>query len=853
MPESERDRKLQEICSAALQRDASMRTDFIREACGDDAILRHEAESLLGYAQKLDGFLETPALRKVAPVSGVGAGGSLVGHTLGPYAVVSILGAGGMGEVYAARDTRLGRQVALKTLHPDMAANPERKGRLLLEAQAASALNDPRIVVLHDVGTADGIDFLVMEYVEGETLDKLIVRGELEIQQTLAYAVAVAGAVATAHKAGIIHRDLKPGNIMITDEGAVKVLDFGLAKLTEPPQAGAGERAGNLMSMAGLIMGTAAYMSPEQAQGQSVDARSDIFSFGVVLYEMLAGQRPFQGSDRTSTLAAVVRGEPKPLTRFNAAIPAGLERVVLRCLRKDPNERFQHMADVKAALEAREARIHSGRRYEFQHMADVKAALEGLQQARAAARRRRWIGIAALIAILIAGLATYQWTRSHSQRGAARSLPERQLTANTPENRVWAAAISPDGKYLAYHDRIGLFLRSLDSGESSPVRKPPELLYKAVWTLQWSPDGGKLLADTWTQAIWVFPVRGDEKPHMIYPVGQEPVIAPDGKSIAFISATRQELWVGGIGGESPRRLAVAAEKDSLFHPAWSPDGRWIAYWNAKGWPRSITIEARPARGGPARILVPGSNLPTTIWTGSGSTVWSPDWRLIFALNEASEGMDADFDNDGIWDLRVEPGKCEPRGKPERLTPKLGWFLRNMTITADGKRLAFLKVRDQWHIWVGDLEKGGSRMAAPHRLTFDMRGCFLQGWTLDSQAILYGSKRNGKTEIFRHPFTFLGALPEVLVARSEGVGSATPTPDGLWLLYVEGVDGAPALRRLMRQRVAGGPPEMVLERSAAQGIDFNCPETPGHPCILQEKEGQELVFYAFDPVRGKGSA
>ena len=836
MPKSERDRRLQEICSAALKRDASLRNDFLREACGDDAVLRNEAKSLLEYARKLDGFLETPALQKAAFAALVGVGGSLVGQTLGPYTVLSLLGAGGMGKVYAARDTRLGRLVALKTLHPDMAADPERKGRLLLEAQAASALNDPRIVVLHDVGAADGIDFLVMEYVEGQTLDALMASGGIDVQQTLAYAVAVAGAVATAHKAGIIHRDLKPGNIMITSAGAVKVLDFGLAKLTEAPQARAVEGAGSLMSMAGLIMGTAAYMSPEQAQGQRVDARSDIFSFGVVLYEMLAGQRPFQGSDRTSTLAAIVRQEPKQLGDLNPKIPAELGRVVLRCLRKDPSERFQDLADVQAAL-------------------------EGLQQAKSAATRSRWIGSAALVAILIAGVETYQWMRNRSERGAARNLPERQLTDNTPENRLWAAAISPDGKYLAYHDRIGLFLRSLDFGESRPVRKPPELLYKPVSTLQWSPDGGKLLADPWTQAIWAFPLRpaiwafpvhGEEPPRTIYPLGLDPVIAPDGKSIAFISSSRQELWVGGINGESPRKLADRGEKDSFFHPAWSPDGRWIAYWNIKGWPRTITIEVRPASGGgPAKTLVPGSKLPTTVWTGSGSMVWSPDWRLIFALNEASEGIDADFDNDGIWDIRVEPTQCEPRSKPERLTPLLGWFLRNMTITADGKRLAFLKARSQWDVWVSDLEKGGTRMGAPHRLTFDVRGSFLYGWTLDSHAILYGSRLNGKTEIFRHPLTFGGAPPEVFVARSEGVCCATPTPDGLWLLYVEGVRGAPALRRLMRQPVSGGPPEMVLERSAAEGVDFNCPEAPGHPCVLQQKQGQEMVFYAFDPVGGKG--
>ena len=373
MPGSERDRELQEICSAALRRDASLRADFLRQACGDDATLRHEAESLLGYAQKLDGFLEMPALQKVPLGAAVGGGGSLVGQTLGPYAVVSLLGAGGMGEVYAARDTRLGRLVALKTLHPDVAADPERKRRLLLEAQAASALNDPRIVALYDVGSADGINFLVMEYVQGQTLDRLIPSGGMEIRQALAYAMEIATGLGKAHEAGIVHRDLKPGNVMISDRGALKVLHFGLAKLTEAPQLSAPAEVGGLVSIAGLILGTAAYMSPEQAKGQALDTRSDIFSSGVVLYEMLTGQRPFQGSDRTSTLAAIVRQEPKALTEVNPDLPAKLEQIVKRALEKDRDRRYQSATEILADLKAAPRKLRSRRRSRLTTLAALTA------------------------------------------------------------------------------------------------------------------------------------------------------------------------------------------------------------------------------------------------------------------------------------------------------------------------------------------------------------------------------------------------------------------------------------------------------------------------------------------------
>src|SRR5436190_7145214 len=232
-------RKLEEIYSAALQRDASQRAEFVRHACAGNEDLRREIESLLGVDEKLGGFLETPAFEEVARSMADHLEHSLVGRTLGPYAVLSLLGLGGMGEVYAARDTRLGRLVALKILPADVAADPERKRRFLQEARAASALNHPHIVSLYDVGSEGGTDFLVMEYVRGKTLDKLIPRKGLDIKEAIRYALDIADAVATAHAAGIIHRDLKPGNIMVDENGAVKVLDFGLAKLEQAVPPGA--------------------------------------------------------------------------------------------------------------------------------------------------------------------------------------------------------------------------------------------------------------------------------------------------------------------------------------------------------------------------------------------------------------------------------------------------------------------------------------------------------------------------------------------------------------------------------------------------------------------------------------
>jgi len=270
------------------------------------------------------------------------------GACIGPYEILAWLGSGGMGEVYKARDTRLNRVIALKTLPAEKVADADRKRRFLLEAQAASSLNHPNIVTIYEISEESGACFIAMEYVGGSTLEQLNSSGGLALKEAMSYAAQIADALAAAHSAGIIHRDLKPANIIITEDGRVKLLDFGLAKLIETATP-TGATA-TLRSAPGTIVGTAAYMSPEQAQGRTVDARSDIFSFGLVWYEMLSGQRAFAGDSWIATLAAILHDEPRSLRAINMAIPAWVEQHVARCLRKDPSERFQTMLQVKQAL-----------------------------------------------------------------------------------------------------------------------------------------------------------------------------------------------------------------------------------------------------------------------------------------------------------------------------------------------------------------------------------------------------------------------------------------------------------------------------------------------------------------------
>ncbi len=298
----------------------------------------------------------------------------MVGRTVLQYQFLEKLGAGGMGEIYKAQDTRLNRFVAIKVLstaNTGATANrsdPERRRRFIQEAQAASALNHPSIITIHDIATESDSQFMVMEYVGGKTLVDLIPKGGLRLPQALKYAVQMADALSVAHAAGIIHRDLKPANVMVTETGLVKILDFGLAKLVDRGPMGEAADATQTLSegpltVEGSIIGTVSYMSPEQAQGKKVDARSDIFSLGVVLYEMITGVRAFQGENALSTLSAILRDDARPIAQVAPDVPPQIEQLIGRCLRKDPDQRWQSMKDVKMALAALEHESASGLLY----------------------------------------------------------------------------------------------------------------------------------------------------------------------------------------------------------------------------------------------------------------------------------------------------------------------------------------------------------------------------------------------------------------------------------------------------------------------------------------------------------
>src|SRR5262245_58788613 len=286
----------------------------------------------------------------------------MIGQRLRHYAVESQLGQGGMGIVYRALDTKLNRPVAIKVLPSHAMGDVARKTRFVQEARAASALNHPNIITIHDIDTAEGVDFIVMEYVPGKALDRLMPRRGLPVGEVLRYAIEIADALAAAHAAGIVHRDLKPANVMVTDQGHAKILDFGVAKLVEPGVASDSDATRTAQHTEdGAIVGTAAYMSPERAEAKPIDTRSDIFSFGIVLYEMVTGRRPFQGESNVATLAALLHTEPPPISQVAEGTPRELERVINSCLRKDRKRRLQHMDDVKIVLEELKSDSDSGK------------------------------------------------------------------------------------------------------------------------------------------------------------------------------------------------------------------------------------------------------------------------------------------------------------------------------------------------------------------------------------------------------------------------------------------------------------------------------------------------------------
>jgi len=595
-----------------------------------------------------------------------------VGTCLGPYEITASLGAGGMGEVYKARDTRLERVVAVKVLPADKVADPARKQRFIQEARAASALNHPNIVTIHDISQEDGIDFLVMEYVPGRTLEHLIPRNGLRLSETLKYAAQVADALAAAHSAGIVHRDVKPSNIMVADHGRVKVLDFGLAKLIEPSEVGPDQPTRTILAQTeeGTVVGTAPYMSPEQAQGEPIDARSDIFSFGAVLYEMVTGKKAFHGDTRASVMASILKDEPKPARALVDSLPRELERIILRCLRKDLDRRSQSMAEIKLALEELKEESESGE-------------LQVASRSAAPRSMRGYMALAiAAVTLVVAGIWGFNRVR---REPAPPRYRLRQVTRDESFNTF--PALSPDGRLLAYSsDRGGgnnldVWVQQVAGGDAIRLTHHSAGDVRA----RFSPDGSQIVFERPGDGIYLIPSLGGAE-RLLVKSGSMPVWSPDGKFIAYYTGIRGSrlgfgLFVVPSTAGAPRR--VTTELATYCCPVWSPDGKSLLVvgsatgigWDVPDWfivpveggkALKIAVQTTLTRAGLSDFTAPSA------WLGVGNL-------LIFSATQGggghlytvSAGLSGGVYN--IWQLPIEPATGAFRASPQRLTAGSGEY------------------------------------------------------------------------------------------------------------------------------------------------------------------------------------
>jgi len=640
------------------------------------------------------------------------------GATLGPYEILSLIGAGGMGEVYRARDPRLNREVAIKVLPADRVGDEDRRRRFVQEAHAASALNHPHIVTIHEIESANGNDFIVMEYVRGKSLDALIPRHGMRLGEVLRIAIPVADALAAAHARGIIHRDLKPANVMVGTDGAVKVLDFGLAKLIGREEADEAElthTADVALSVPGTMAGTAAYMAPEQATGGRVDARSDIFSFGAMLYEMVTGVRAFAGPSTADTLAAVLRAQPKLPTTLVPGVPPDLEKVILRCLRKDPERRFQHMVDVKLALQELKEDSESG----------ATAALASL-------RPQRWrisvlVGVTMTACVAIA--ATVWWItflRHSPDNQPPRKLTLTRLTANPSEYSVLSAAISPDGKFVAYSDPRGIQVRTVETGETQLLPDSSGLR-----VARWTPDA--------TKVVGLKTLAGEARGYEFSIVGSAPrrpcsisTPSPDG-SIIFTEKEPGELWAGAADSTQSRRVDHLGKNERARNPNWTWDSRRLTYVRQTDAGRSSIEELDVARGS-AHVLVAaeegvGVDRPTPL----------PDGRVLFVT------YDWRSHTTSLSAVRPDSETGITVNKPHQIAI---WSdsdtnsIDALSVTRDGRRLAFMRGDTRAQAFVARLRRVNTVLEPPRRLTSDAWSNPPTAWTTDSSAVLFYSDRQG---------------------------------------------------------------------------------------------------------------
>jgi eukaryotic-like serine/threonine-protein kinase len=817
--DSERRRRVDDLCDAALNRDPRERGGFVAAACGSDEALRRDVEALLKRAQSAEGFLAAPLGAVAAEVLEGERRASLVGRQVGAYQVVSHLGTGGMGEVYRARDTTLGRDVAIKVVPQAFASDHERRARFEREARMLAALNHPHIGAIYGLEDDDGVRALVLELVEGETLAEKLAKTAassgvsfssrpplgLPIGEALKIAHQIADALEAAHEKGIVHRDLKPANVKITPEGTVKVLDFGLAKaaagdastpdLSPSPTLTVGTRDG-------IILGTAAYMSPEQARGKPVDKRADIWAFGCVLYEMLTGQTAFAGETLTDTLGAILEREPQ-WASLPHATPAGIRRLLQRCVEKDPKRRLHDIADARIEVEDAIVALATDTHLASSALGDAKAAVVHLRPRRR--ERLAWMFVAAFFVALVSAFGAMRYfSRTPADTQTMRffvSPPDGwSLSTTSRFGSPAPLAVSPDGHHLAFVATSAagsdqLWVRSFDTlaahvltgteGASSPF---------------WSPD---------SRFLGFF---ADGKLKKIDVSGRPPVTVCDALEnrggtwgrdgvIVFAPSYASALQkVSAAGGVPVAATTLAPGEIAHYRPTFLPDGRHFLYSVGSGRPVVYTVYIASLDSTDRTLLLKASDT-TNVRYAQGHLLFLRGTTLVAQAFDAQRLVLTGEEVPMAEQIRSLPDfgyfSASERGVLAYQTGtasrrQLTWFDRSgralgtmgapdesglsvVRLSPDARRVAaFRSMRRNIDIWLLD----GARAS---RFTFDPAPDVFPIWSSDGERIAFDSNRKGKRDLYLKQSSGAGN-EELLLESPQDKVAQDFSADGRFLLY-----------------------------------------------------------------------
>jgi eukaryotic-like serine/threonine-protein kinase len=758
----ERWQQVDQVFQSALERAPAERAAFINEACGGDDALRREVEALLAADGEAESFIEAPAYTVAAPLIVGSDPPSLQGKSIGHYQIVSLLGKGGMGEVYRARDTRLDRTVALKILPADVAADADRVRRFEREARAASALNHPNILTIYDIGVDDGRHFIAAELVEGVTLRQKLEGRRLSPAEAVEVAAQVASALDAAHGAGIVHRDIKPENVMVRPDGLVKVLDFGLAKLAEAAPPVVDSQAATLARNSteeGAVLGTPRYMSPEQARGLKVDARTDVWSLGVLIYEVVAGCRPFSGDTPSDIIAAILEREPPPLSQYASDLPAELGRIVAKALEKDREVRYQSAKELLADLR----RLRR----------DLDSAQTGVAgRPPGVVRLPRWLLWISVLVVTVAALAAGLWMWLKMEPPPPKILRSVQITR---DGRGKATLVT-DGPRIYFSQRVDLqqgILAQVSStgGEPSVIPAP----FSTAFIMDISPSRSELLVlnparpNELESPLWVLPTLSSSPRRLGDVLAHSAAWSPDGGRIIYAKGT--DLYQVGVDGKDSRQLATAPARPMGL--TWSPDGKRLSFYLRDPQTSLFSLWEVAADGTNLRPLLPD-------WKNSAFLgKWTPDGRYFVFLS-----------NHNVWAWRERTGFFQSeRPKPVQLTfgpteyccPMPGLDGRKLYVTGRQRRGELMRYDAKTRQFVSYL----SGMSA-ELLSFSKDGEWV-AYVTYPEGHLWRSKVDGG-ERLQLSFSPMQAHQPRWSPDGKKLAFPARAPGGVWQIYLVALEG-----------------------------------------------------------------